>query len=125
MARFCRYADKVFALSKEIVALRDRRPQPQILTPAVWSSVLAMFAMRLGSLNALESELRVPQRLDRLVGPDKPGADTIGRVYGLMDPMQQVQMLSRINHRLARNKALHNAWPIRFLAVDGHEFFSQ
>jgi hypothetical protein len=125
MARFCRYTQKVFALGEQIAVLHDGRRKPQIPTAAIWSSVLAMDAMRLGSLHALESELRVPKRLDELIGPDKPSADTIGRVYGLMDPMQQVQMLSHINHRLGRNKVLHNAWPLRFLAVDGHEFFSQ
>jgi len=125
MTRFCRYAQKVFALGDQIAAFQDRRLQPQIPTAAIWSSAFAMYAMRLGSLNALESELRMPRRLDDLVGPQKPSADTIGRVYGLIDPIQQVRMLSRINHRLRRNKVLHNAWPLRFLAVDGHEFFSQ
>lgn len=125
ISRFCRYANKVFGLGEQIAALRDSRQRPQIPTPAVFSSVFAMFAMRLGSLNAVESELRIPKRLDRLIGPDKPSADTIGRVYAMMEPIQQVEMLSRINHRLGRNKVLHNAWPLRFLAVDGHEFFSQ
>ncbi len=125
ISRFCRYANKVFRLGEQIAELRDPRPRPQIPTPAVFSSALAMFAMRLGSLNAVESELRVPKRLDRLIGPDKPSADTIARVYAAMDPTQQVEMLSRINHRLGRNKVLHNGWALRFLAVDGHEFFSQ
>ena len=125
MARFCRYTQKVFALADQIASLQDSRQKPQIPTAAIWSSAFAMDAMRLGSLHALESELRIPKRLDELVGPQKPSADTIGRVYGLIDPIQQVQMLSRINHRLGRNKVLHSAWPLRFLAVDGHEFFSQ
>jgi hypothetical protein len=125
MARFCRYLQKVFALGDQIAALHDRRVQPQIPTATIWSSVFAMQAMRLGSLHALEAELAVPKRLDDLVGPRKPSADSIGRVYGQIDPIQQVRLLSRINHRLGRNKVLHSAWPLRFVAVDGHEFFSQ
>ena len=108
MARFCRYAEKVFDLGQEIQTVRDARARPQIPTSAIWSSAFAMFCLRLGSLNALESELRVPRRLDALVGPRKPSADTIARVYGRMDPAAQRQMLCRINHRVRRNKALDN-----------------
>ena len=125
MSRFCQYADKVFGLGQMIDAITDSRPEPQIPTAAIWTSAFAMFAMRMGSLNAVESELRLSKRMDALVGPDKPSADTMGRVYGLIDPVQQVEMLSQINHQLGRNKALHSPWPLRFLAVDGHEFFSQ
>jgi len=123
MARFCRYADKVFGLGQKIAAFGDARLRPQITTSAIWTSAFAMFATRLGSLNAMESELRVPKRLDGLLGPRKPSADTVGRVYGLMDPAQQRQMLRQIDHRLGRNKVLQNDWPLRFAAVDGHEFF--
>ena len=35
-------------------------------------------------------------------------------------------MLSGVNHKLRRNKALEdNPWALRFVALDGHEFFSQ
>jgi hypothetical protein len=125
MGRFCRYADKVFALGEEIGRIKDSRPRAQIPTSAIWSSAFAMFATRQGSLNAVDSELRIPKRLDGLIGPKKPSADTIGRVYGLMDPMGQREMLCRIDHRLGRNKVFQNSWPLRFVAVDGHEFFSQ
>jgi len=125
MSRFCRYAEKVFDLGQKIATVRDRRARPQIPAPAIWSSAFAMFSLRLGSLNALESELRLPKRLDALVGPRKPSADTIGRVYGLMDPRPQRQMLCQINHRLRRNKVLQSPAWLRLAAVDGHEFFSQ
>jgi hypothetical protein len=72
----------------------------------------------------MEKELRIPKRLDGLVGRRKPSADTIGRVLGLMDPGQLRSVLSSINHRLGRNKALNTDRPLRFAAVDGHEFFS-
>lgn len=125
MGRFCRYIEKVFRLGRLIGGVSDGRVKPQICTPAIWTSTFFMSATRLGSLNAMESELRIPKRLDGLVGVRKPSADTVGRVYSLMDPACQRQMLRQILHRLGRNKVLQNSWPIRFAAVDGHEFFSQ
>lgn len=124
-SRFCRYMDKVFDFSGSVSTLRDRRLKPRIPTASVWLSAFAMFATRRGSLNAIETSLRIPKRLDRLVGPRKPSADTIGRTFCLIDPEPLRAMLCRIDHRLGRNKALYNDWPLRIVAVDGHEFFSQ
>jgi len=126
MARFCRYIDKVFDFTAALRTLRDARTRPQIPTSAVWTSVFFMFATRRGSLNAIESELRAPRRLEPLVGRDKPSADTAGRVMGQIDVGPLHRMLRDNNHRLRRKKALeHNPWALRFAAVDGHEFFSQ
>ena len=124
-SRFCRYMDKVFDFSGSVSTLRDRRLKPQMPTAPIWLSAFAMFATRRGSLNAIETSLRIPKRLDRLVGPRKPSADTIGRTFCLIDPEPLRAMLCRIDHRLGRNKALYNDWPLRIVAVDGHEFFSQ
>jgi hypothetical protein len=60
-----------------------------------------------------------------LIGKIKPSADRMGDVMGLMESDQLREVLSRINHRLGRNKALRNDWPLRVGAFDGHEFFSQ
>jgi hypothetical protein len=84
-----------------------------------------MFAMHRGSLNAMESELRVPKQLDDLVGSAKPSADRIGDVFCLIPSEALRTMLSGINHRLGRNKVFDKAGPWRFVALDGHEFFSQ
>lgn len=73
----------------------------------------------------MESALRMPRRMERLIGQVKPSADRMGDVVGLMEPDQLRDLLSRINHQLGRNKALRNDWPLRVAAVDGHEFFSQ
>ena len=35
------------------------------------------------------------------------------------------EMLSKLVHRLGRNKALKTVWPLRAAAIEGHEFFSQ
>lgn len=125
MARFCRYIDKVFAFGQKIGSLHDKRKHPRIPTAAVWGAVFLLFVLRRGSLNAMESALRVPRRMERLVGRSKPSADRMGDVLGLMEPEQLREILSGINHRLKRNKALENGWLLRVAALDGHEFFSQ
>ena len=126
MARFCRYIEKVFDFGAALATLRDSRSKPQIPTSAVWMSAFLMFATRRGSLNAIESELRMPRRLEALVGSRKPSADTVGRVMGEIDSASVRKILRDNNHRLRRKKALDdNPWALRFAAVDGHEFFSQ
>ncbi len=126
MTRFYRYIEKVFGLSAHVARLTDSRQKPQISTCSVFLSAMMMCVTRLRSLNALEGELRVPGRWDKIVGSRKPSADCVGRVVALMDSEELRHMLSDINHRLRRNKALdENPWPLRFVAFDGHEFFSQ
>ncbi len=126
MTRFWRYIEKVFALSERAARLSDSRPKPQITMSAIFTSAMMMCVTRLRSLNALEGELRVARRWEKIVGNRKPSADSVGRVTALMDSEELRDMLSQINHRLRRNKALdENPWPLRFVAFDGHEFFSQ
>lgn len=124
MRRFCGYIDKVFDFGDRVRAFRDERQRPRIPTSAIWMSAFAMFAMHRGSLNATESDLRIPKRLDALVGPNKPSADRIGDVFCLIPTEQLRAMLSEINHQLGRNKVFDKAGPWRFVALDGHEFFS-
>jgi hypothetical protein len=126
MTRFARYIEKVFDFSASLATLEDSRAKPQIPTASVWTSAFVLFVTRLGSLNALESELRVPGRLEGLVGRRKPSADTIGRIMGEIFSWSLRGILRGLNHRLRRNKALDdNPWALRFAVVDGHEFFSQ
>lgn len=125
MRRFCCYIDKVFDFGDKVMRLRDQRQRPRIPTSAIWTSAFTMFAMHRGSLNAIESELRIPKRLDGLVGSGKPSADRIGDVFCLIPHEDLRSMLSGINHRLGRNKVFNKAGPWRFVALDGHEFFSQ
>ena len=125
MRRFCRYVEKVFDLGKCLKTLRDSRAKPRLSTVSVWLSALAMFVTRRGSLNAMDAQLRLPKVWERFVGPRRPSGDSMGRVFGLMDPEPLRRMLAAINHQLKRNKALKTDWPMRFAAFDGHEFFSQ
>jgi len=126
MARFCHYLEKVFDWGALLAGVGDSRARPQIPTAAIFTSALMMCVTRLRSLNALEGELRVPRRWEKIVGARKPSADRVGQVVALMDPAGLRDMLSGINHKLRRNKALEdNPWALRFVALDGHEFFSQ
>jgi len=124
MSRFCRYIDKVFDFGSCLPGLTDERQKPQIETQAAFLSAFTMFATGRKSLNAVEAELRMPKRLDELIGKRKPSADSIGRIASVMDSGPLREMLCAFNRRIKRNKVLQTDWPLRFAAVDGHEFFS-
>jgi hypothetical protein len=95
------------------------------LTAAIWLSAFWMFVTRRGSLHAIESSLRGSKRFDGLIVPDKPSADRMGGVFCLIPPEELRAMLSGINHQLGRNKVFNKEGPLRFVPIDGHEFFSQ
>ena len=78
-----------------------------------------MFLTRLGSLHALEGLVR---RRPGWPGP-AASADTVGRVFSLIEPSTLGAMLGAMVRRLGRNKALQSPWPLRFAAIDGHELF--
>jgi hypothetical protein len=123
--RFCCSIERVFDFSAQLHTLRDARKRPRIPTVAIGGSVLFLFVMRHRSLNGMQQEIREPKRVERGIGKIKPSADRMGDVMGLMQPDPFREILSRINHRLGRNKALRNDGPLRVGAFDGHEFFSQ
>ena len=126
MARFCAYVEKMFHLSEHLRTLRDARKKPTILVSSVFASVFAMFATGRTSLNSMEKDLvRIPSRLRGVVGDRPPSVDSVGRIYGLMDPEPLRQMLCYILHRLKRNKALADGGTLEIAAVDGHELFFQ
>ena len=124
MRRFCAYVEKVFGLSDHLGRLTDSRKRPQIPTAAAFACGLTLFATRRGSLNALEEDLRVPGRLQVLVGDQPPSVDSIGRIYALMDSQPLRLVLRDVAHQLKRNKALTSTEGYFAVAVDGHEFFS-
>lgn len=124
MRRFCAYSEKVFGLSDHLGRLTDRRIRPQIPTAAAFACGFTLFATRRGSLNALEEDLRVPGRLQGLLGDQPPSVDSVGRIYAQMDSQPLRQILSDVAHQLKRNKALTSVEGYLAAAVDGHEFFS-
>jgi len=125
MLRFCRYLEKVFDFGQRVKAIHDTRRKPRIPSAAIWLSAFFMFVTRRGSLNAIESERYRSKRFDRLIGFHKPSADRLGDVFCLIPSEQLRAMLSGINHQLGRNKVFSKEGPLRFAALDGHEFFSQ
>jgi Transposase DDE domain len=124
MRRFCAYVEKVFGLSDHLGWLTDSRKRPQIPTAAAFACGFTLFATRRGSLNALEEDLRVPGRLQGVVGDQPPSVDSVGRIYAQMDSQPLRQILSGLAHQLKRNKALIPVEGYLAAAVDGHEFFS-
>jgi len=124
MSRFCRYVDKCFHFHDLLSCFTDTRLKPQRSSAAVFASVFALFACNRTSLNSLEKDLvRLPSRLQGLVGPRPPSIDTLGRVYSLADSDGVRQILVQVHHRLKRNKALADGDDLKVAAVDGHEFF--
>jgi Transposase DDE domain len=124
MRRFCAYVEKVFGLSDHLGRLTDSRMRPRIPTAAAFACGFTLFATRRGSLNALEEDLRVPGRLQGLVGDEPPSVDSVGRIYARMDSQPLRQFLGEFAHQLKRNKALTSTEGYLAAAVDGHEFFS-
>jgi DDE family transposase len=86
-----------------------------------------MFALRLGSFNALELELRRPRRWQPWTGAARaPSADTVGRVLAALDPAAARGVLARLNRRAWRAKAIQGrpGEGYRVVAVDGHELWA-
>ena len=124
LRRFLDYTDKVFGLSQALSEITDTRPASRIPTPSVlWSSFI-MHVTRLGSLNALDVELRLPKRIEGLMGPDKPSADTIGRVFAKISSTDLRRLHWRHCYQFKRNKVLDTDLPLHAIGLDGHEFFS-
>jgi len=122
--RLCGYIEKMFGFSALVGTIEDSRVEPRITAPSAWLSALFMFATARGSLNAIDGDLRVPKMMERVVGKTKPSGDSIGRIFCLLETWGLHAILAAIAHKLKRAKALVNAWPLRFAAVDGHELFS-
>ena len=125
MSRFCCYVDKVFDFGQRFKLIGDSRLKPRIPTAAIWLSVFLMFVTRRGSLNAIESQRYRSKRLECLIGSHQPSADRMGDVFCLIPSEHLRSMLSGLNHQLGRNKVFSKEGPLRFAALDGHEFFSQ
>ena len=124
LRRFFDYADKVFNFSKTLSEITDTRSKAQISTQSVLISSLIMQLTRLGSLNALDAELRLPKKIESFIGKDKPSVDTIGEVFTKIIPDDLRRLHWNNCYRLKRNKALDTELPLNAVGIDGHEFFS-
>lgn len=103
-------------------SIKDSRPQPRISTTVVVKSAFSMFLGRLGSLNALEQLKHGSRILSAFIEADLPSADTIGRVFSLIDADTIRHANWEIYTQLKRNKAFevlaHGLIPVN---IDGHE----
>jgi hypothetical protein len=124
LRRFFDYADKVFDLSKSLSQITDIRSRPKIDTQSILMSSLIMQLTRRGSLNALDTELRLPKKIESFIGKDKPSVDTIGEVFTKIIPDDLRKLHWENCYRLKRNKALDTYLPLNAVGIDGHEFFS-
>jgi predicted transposase YbfD/YdcC len=83
-----------------------------------------MSLSRIGSLNALE-KLKTNGVFKKMFGKDLPSADTIGRVFALINSDTLRLVNQRIYHVLKRNKALIvPSHGLVTLVIDGHESHS-
>jgi hypothetical protein len=111
----------VFDLLSALSQVTDSRKQPQIPTFTIVMSVLAMHLARLGSLNALE-QLRDSPALLKHIGEALPSADSLGRVFGLLNVDTIRVVIHATYDQLKRNKALSPPpHGLMALAIDGHE----
>lgn len=101
--------------------ITDSRQYPQIPTVVIAKSALSMNLAQLGSLNSIE-QLKDSSKLCKFLNAPLPSADTLGRVFNLIDPDTIRAVNRKIYGRLKRNKALlpprHG---LMALAIDGHE----
>jgi hypothetical protein len=124
-----KYAQKVLQVPAALSLIQDSRKLPQIPTSVIVKSALSMFMARVGSLNALEQLKQKSFVLREFIGAELPSADTIGRVFALIDP----ETIRRANHdiytELKRNKSLellaHGLIPCNFDAHESHATYQR
>lgn len=127
--RFFRYCNKVFDLPRVLRTIQDGREQPEISGDAIWLSMLSLFSLRLGSLNALEQKFRDKKRRkkwERLLGDRPPSAEAVGYFAERVDCDSLRLVLVFLYLCLQRNRhikkfRIHGRL---VLALDGHELFS-
>jgi Transposase DDE domain len=115
------YAEKVFGLSLLVIGpVSDRRPEPRITTALVVKSALALFWIRLGSLNALEMT-ELSKSWKTWLGQSLCSADSMGRICQHMDADTLREGIHHVYDRLKRNKALPDIHGLAVAVLDGHE----
>lgn len=113
----------MFDLKAHLEGITDTRLRPQIKTSVVVGSALVMELAQMGSLNALSQTGGNCFWKDWLPEGVLPSADTIGRVFDLIEVHTLRFILKHVYSRLKRNKALRPALHDNLFAViiDGHE----
>ena len=121
LRRLIRYAEKVFHISRDILApVSDRRREPRIATAAAVKAALGLFWARLGSLNAWALVAGARFWKDWL-GEPPCSADSLGRIHALLEAAALREGIHRVYARLKRNKALPDHQGLGVAVLDGHE----
>lgn len=113
----------MFDLNAHLQGITDSRLRPRIETSVVVGSALVMGLAQMGSLNALEQTEGNCFWKDWITDGVLPSADTIGRVFSLIEVNTLRSVLKHTYSRLKRNKVLPPAFHDNLFAViiDGHE----
>jgi hypothetical protein len=121
LRRLIRYAEKVFHVSRDVMApLSDRRAEPRISTAAVVKSALGLFWARLGSLNAWALVAGARFWKSWLQEPTC-SADSLGRIHALLNADALRQGIHPLYERRKRHKALPDMQGLGVAVLDGHE----
>lgn len=123
LGRFSRYVERHWNFQDYVALFRDSRQDPDIPASAMFLSVVGMQALRLGSLNNLEANLRIPGRWEPWVGPRKPSADAIGYSFARSDLSGPRAMLADVAREMKRKKVFRRLYPEAYwvAAIDGVE----
>lgn len=101
--------------------MTDDRCRPRIRTAPIAGAVLVMFFSRLPSLHALEQS-KGCRFWKAWLGASLPSADTVGRVFSVIDTNQLRNALGDLYQAFRRNKALRSTRSgMVALILDGHE----
>lgn len=123
LARLARYLERRWDFCDHLAGLRDARQFPQVPTSSVFLSVFAMHALRLGSFNELEAQLRIPCRWEPWVGTRKPSADSLGYCLERFDLQGLRDLLAQVGRNIKRKKVFRRLYPDSYWvgAIDGVE----
>ena len=125
IGRFARYAERRWNFLGLLENVRDTRQNPCVPTSAVFLSVFGMHAVRQGSINALEQQLKIAGRWEPWVGPIKPSADTVAYAMERCDPEPLRIALADAARLAKRKKAFQRLYPDNYWvgALDGIETY--
>jgi hypothetical protein len=125
MGRLAKYLDRVWRFSKLVRKLKDRRKNPSTPTTSVFLGLFGMLSVRLGSLNQLETQFKIPGRWERWVGLRMPSADTIAYTLDRFNLKLLRAMLWAIAVLCKRKKVFKRLFPDTHwvAALDGIETY--
>lgn len=125
LSRFSRYLERRWGFKEHVARLHDTRHNSHIPTSSIFLTVFLAQAIRLGSFNGAEQQLRIPGRWERWVGSRKPSADTLGYALERFDLDSLREWLGELCQEAKRKKVFQRLYPdIHWTwALDGIETY--